>query len=302
MSEGGHNQSTLERVLVLGAGGQLGRELCGSVPSGVHCTGLERSALDITDLRAIQAVVEREAPQAIINAAAYTAVDRAEAEAEQAWAINRDGPRHLAQVCAAAGIRLLHVSTDFVFDGGSGQPYAVDAPVNPLGVYGASKRGGEAAVLDSGADALVVRTGWVYSAHGGNFVKTMLRLMAEREVLTVVEDQIGTPTWAHGLARVCWGLCADPHAYGVYHWSDAGACSWYDFAVAIRDEALTLGLLAEAADVQPIPAEAYPTPATRPAYSVLDKSRTRSQLNHTGQHWRVALRRMLQSLAEQPPE
>lgn len=292
----------IDRVLVLGAGGQLGYELRHSVPEGVQCVALDRTSLDITDLGAIRAAVEHHAPQAIINAAAYTAVDRAEEESERAWAINCEGPKHLAQICAATGIRLLHVSTDFVFDGASGQPYAVDAAVNPLGVYGASKRGGELAVLDSGADALVVRTGWVYSAHGGNFVKTMLRLMADRPSLTVVEDQIGTPTWAHGLADVCWQLCADPHAYGIYHWSDAGACSWYDFAVAIREEAMALGLLKAAADIAPIPATDYPTPATRPAYSVLDKSRTRSQLNISGQHWRVALRDMLQSLAESSSE
>lgn len=291
-----------KRAVVLGAAGQLGWELQRCVPPGVECIALDRQQLDITDRAALQQMFEQLRPEIIINGAAYTAVDRAEQEQALAWAINRDAPTQLARLCAATGARLLHVSTDFVFDGGAGQPYAVDAATRPLGAYGASKRDGERGVLESGADALLVRTGWVYSVHGNNFVKTMLRLMAERDVLKVVEDQIGTPTWAAGLADVCWQLVTDPSAHGVYHWSDTGVCSWFDFALAIRDEAHRLGLLDRRIEIQPIPAKDYPTPAMRPAYSVLDKSRTRAQLNRSGQHWRLALCEMLQSLNKEPSE
>ncbi len=286
------------KVLVLGAGGQLGRELTDTLPEGVDCLALDRQGLDITDPSAIRALLAAEHPDAVINASAYTAVDRAEDEREAAFAVNRDGPANLARLAAASGIRLLHVSTDFVFDGGAGSPYPTDATTRPLGVYGESKLAGERAVQGSGADWVLVRTGWVYSRHGGNFVKTMLRLMAERDQLKVVEDQVGTPTWARNLAKTCWRLLLDGSAHGVYHWSDAGACSWYDFALAIRDEANALGMLDSETEVLPIPATEYPTPATRPSFSVLDKTRTRTQLGDAGQPWRAALREMLMSLRD----
>lgn len=285
-----------QRVLILGAAGQLGCELQYTAPTALDVCALTRRELDLGDSARVSQVLAELAPNFVINAAAYTAVDRAETEPEQAYAANRDAPAHLADECAARGIRLLHVSTDFVFDGRSGQPYTVGAQTHPLGVYGASKLAGEAAVLVSGADALIVRTGWVYSRHGGNFVKTMLKLMAERDVLNVVEDQIGTPTWARGLAKICWQLLQNSHAYGVYHWSDAGACSWYDFAVAIFEEATALGLLHRDVAIGPIPASEYPTPAQRPSCSVLDKSKARALTGEVGQHWRLQLRTMLSEL------
>lgn len=280
-------------VLICGASGQLGQELKLTQPEGLIVHACDRHALDITDPSAVAQALNESGARAVINAAAYTAVDKAETERSLAHQINTEGPGLLASACAARGIRLLHVSTDFVFDGLKSSPYLPDDRPSPIGEYGRSKRTGEVAVLGSGADTVVVRTGWVYSRHGGNFVKTMLKLMAERDQLRVVEDQVGTPTWARGLAEVCWQLLAHPDALGIHHWSDAGACSWYDFAVAIREIALELGLLERAARVEPIPSVEYPTPATRPAYSVLDKNSTRILLGRNGEHWRDQLRAML---------
>jgi dTDP-4-dehydrorhamnose reductase len=179
----------------------------------------------------------------------------------------------------------VHVSTDFVFDGKASSPYAPDAPTRPLGVYGATKRDGEIA---AGADALIVRTAWVYAAAGNNFVRTMLRLMAERDEVRVVADQIGTPTHAASLARAIWALAA-AGSTGHYHWTDAGAASWYDFAVAIQEEALALGLLSRAVPIVPIRTVDYPTPAQRPAFSILDKTTTWA-ITGPARHWRAELR------------
>ncbi|MEQ8262454.1 dTDP-4-dehydrorhamnose reductase [Pseudohaliea sp.] len=286
-------------ALVTGAGGQLGRELVLTSPQGPDCAALDREALDITDAAAIGRTLDALAPRVVINAAAYTAVDRAEAEPGAADAINGTAPGLLAAACAERGVRLLHVSTDFVFDGRASSPYAPEAAPAPLGAYGRSKLAGEDAVRASLADAIVLRTGWVYSRHGGNFVKTMLRLMAEREELTVVAEQVGTPTWARGLALALWAFVERPALAGTYHFSDAGVASWYDFAVAIGEEALALGLLRRLPRILPVPTAAYPTPAQRPAYSVLDKGATWRDLAIDGVHWRRQLRLMLHDLKEQ---
>ncbi|WP_328592275.1 dTDP-4-dehydrorhamnose reductase [Parahaliea maris] len=284
--------------MITGAGGQLGSELVASAPD-VELLALGRDALDIADAAAVRQRIVGLRPDLVINAAAYTAVDRAESEPELARAINSDAPGYLAGACAEANARLIHVSTDFVFDGAASMPYLPDDKTDPLGVYGASKLAGERAVQHELPSALIVRTGWVYSRFGGNFVKTMLRLMAERNSLNVVCDQVGTPTWAAGLADAIWGFSQRPQLHGIYHWSDAGVCSWYDFAVAIAEEGLSRGLLPHPVDVQPIPAADYPTPARRPAYSVLDKSGSWRDLETRGDHWRVQLRRMLDELVAQ---
>ncbi|MEP4486182.1 MAG: dTDP-4-dehydrorhamnose reductase [Halioglobus sp.] len=288
----------LPKVIVLGAGGQLGRELIASAPAGVECLAYTRAQLDLTDSEAVSQVLREQGTQAVINAAAYTAVDLAESEPEQAAAGNIYGPSVLAAACAQLDCRLIHVSTDFVFDGSASEPYAPDSKTSPLGVYGQTKRDGEAAVLAALPDATIVRTGWVYSAYGSNFVKTMLRLMSERDSLSVVADQVGTPTWAAGLAKALWAFAARPDLSGIYHWSDAGVCSWYDFAVAICEEGEQRGLLKRAVPISPIAASAYPTPARRPAYSVLDKSATWADLEIEGTHWRVQMRAMLEELQE----
>lgn len=287
-----------ERVLVTGAGGQLGRALLACAPKGVTVIGRSRADLDIADTEAVQACIDREAPQLLINAAAYTAVDRAEDDPAAAYRINGEAPGLLAAACAARGVRLFHVSTDFVFDGAKSSPYIPTDTAAPLGVYGASKLAGELAVAATAPDALILRTGWVYSEGDANFLNTMLRLHAERDELKVVADQVGTPTAASSLARTLWSAAVRPEVSGVYHFSDAGACSWYDFAVAIGEEALALGRLAKTAQVVPIPSRDYPTPARRPAYSVLDKTVTWRDLQLTPEHWREGLRRTLNELPE----
>lgn len=279
-----------ERALVTGAGGQLGRALSVHAPSGFEVRAVARAELDIADPAAIDACLEREKPDLVINAAAYTAVDRAEEDAESAFEVNARAPGLLAAACARRAIRFLHVSTDFVFAGTQSHPYAPDDPTGPLGVYGASKLAGEQAVAEAMADALIVRTGWVYSHGPGNFLGTMLRLHAEREELRVVADQVGTPTSTRSLAQALWAGAARPDLRGLYHFSDAGACSWYDFAVAIGEEGAARGLLARPAAVQPIRTEDYPTPARRPRYSVLDKTATWRDFDLAPLHWRQRLR------------
>ncbi|AQA17251.1 dTDP-4-dehydrorhamnose reductase [Halioglobus japonicus] len=287
-----------EKVLVTGAGGQLGQELLRTAPVATQCVGLTRSELDIGDAEAVEALIAHEQPSLVINAAAYTAVDKAEEEVEQAMRINGDGAGNLARACAGAGARLLHVSTDFVFDGLASSPYLPDSQTAPIGAYGRTKLAGEERVLAAAPDALIMRTGWVYSAFGANFVKTMLRLMAERDQLAVVADQVGSPTWARGLAEALWQAASRPEVGGIYHWSDAGVCSWYDFAVAIAEEGVASELLATAPVIAPIPASDYPTPAARPAFSVLDKRSSWRDLEMNGRHWREQLRAMLQELKE----
>jgi dTDP-4-dehydrorhamnose reductase len=286
------------KVLVVGAGGQLGQELQRTVAPGMECVPMTRAQLDIADAAIIARHLAAITPQIVVNAAAYTAVDKAESEPEVAHRCNAVGPGILAEACARQGIRLIHISTDFVFDGTSSEPYAPEAAAAPLGEYGRSKRAGELAVQNAQPQALILRTGWLYSSYGNNFVKTMLRLMRERDALAVVTDQIGTPTWAYSLAEVVWAATTRPQLSGIYHWSDAGVCSWYDFAVAICEEALTLGLLSRPVEIRPIPTTEYPTPAQRPACSVLDKTRSWRDFAVEGVHWRRQLRTMLAELKE----
>jgi dTDP-4-dehydrorhamnose reductase len=287
------------RVLVTGAGGQLGRALLANSPAEFSVLGLARADCDITDRAAVESLLERERPGLLINAAAYTAVDRAEEEPEAAHGANATAPGNLASACAARRIRCLHVSTDFVFDGRRATPYPPDADPAPLGVYGASKLAGETAVLASGAEALILRTGWVYSELGHNFLRTMLRLHSERDLISVVADQVGTPTSAQSLAGALWAAAGRPQLSGIYHWSDAGVCSWYDFAQAIGEEALALGVLTKTAQVRPIRSEDYPTPARRPSYSVLDKTRSWRDFELEPRHWRSELRDVLGNIKDE---
>jgi len=280
------------KALVTGAGGQLGQALMGALPTGWTAIGLTRTELDIGDPTAVSSAVRAHAPDLIVNAAAYTAVDRAESEPEAAFRINRDGAGNLAEAARAAGARFVHVSTDFVFDGRSGRPWRPDDATGPLNVYGASKLAGEAAVAAGDPDALIVRTAWVYGPVGGNFLATMLRLMASRPELRVVADQIGTPTSTLDLAFDLWRL-ASTEARGILHYANAGAASWYDFAVAIAEEAVDVGLLESAPPIVPIATSDYPTPAARPAFSVLDKTAAFELLGGPAPHWRVALRTVL---------
>lgn len=277
------------KVLIVGAKGQLGRGLLRTAPATAAIVSHDIDTLDITDAGAIAAVMREERPDIVFNAAAYTAVDKAESDEAAAHAVNSTAVGYLADAARAVGARFVHVSTDFVFDGRSGVPYTPDAPTAPLGVYGRTKLAGEKA---AGGDALIVRTAWVYAPAGGNFVRTMLRLMGERPEVRVVSDQIGTPTYAPGLAAALWTMAAKG-ATGTHHYTDAGACSWYDFAVAIQEEALAVGLLDKAVPVIPINAVDYSTPAERPHYSVLDKTSTFAILGGPTPHWRENLRNMM---------
>lgn len=286
------------RVIVTGAAGQLGRTLVLTAPDSVELSVYSRQALDITDREALGECFTRISPDWIINAAAYTAVDKAESEAGLATAINATGASNVAQAAASVGARMLHLSTDFVFDGRRGAPYAPGDPVSPVGAYGKSKALGESEVMSAlDGKALILRTAWVYSVYTGNFVSTMLKLMAERKTLHVVSDQIGTPTWTYGLARAIWDAI-DIGLSGYRHWTDAGVASWYDFAHAIRELGLTLGLLERAAWLEPISSRDYPTPAPRPAFSVLDKDSTWHALGYKPLHWREALAGMMRAKTE----
>ena len=277
------------KVLITGGNGQLGRALSATAPAGAEITSHHSDALDITHGESVRAVVGQLRPDLILNAAAYTAVDKAEADEAAALAVNATAVGLLADAARDVGARFVHVSTDFVFDGTSGIPYAPDATPSPLGAYGRTKLAGERA---AGTDALIVRTAWVYAPTGGNFVRTMLRVMAERPEVRVVADQIGTPTYAPGLAAALWSM-ADKRVTGIHHYTDAGVASWYDFAVAIQEEALAAGLLDKAVPVIPIATADYPTPARRPPHSVLDKASTFAALGGPTPHWRDNLRVMI---------
>jgi len=296
------------RVLLTGAAGQLGQALVASCPVGVTLLPSSRSGgpgqilLDLADPLACRALVLEQRPDAVLNAGAYTAVDQAEQEPALAQAVNAEAPAAFADALATTGGQLLQLSTDFVFNGRQGSPYTPEQPVDPLGVYGATKAAGEAAALGYSAGR-VLRTSWVYGPVGRNFCLTLLRLHQEKPELGVVADQVGCPTATHTLAAACWRALERGAATGtaplprLLHWSDAGAASWYDFAVAIGELGLELSLLSAAAPVQPLTTAQYPTPARRPPYSLLECSRTRAALGLEPLHWRQALRQVLARIA-----
>lgn len=287
------------KVFVVGSKGQLGLTLAETAPAGAEFTGADLPELDITDLSALEARVAAERPEFVVNAAAYTAVDKAESEPDVAQRVNVDGARNVAQAAREAGARVIHISTDFVFDGDKGEPYGPgDAPA-PLSVYGQTKLDGEMAVREaSDGDAIVIRTAWLYSRFGQNFVKTMLRLMAERDTLSVVADQRGTPTWAGSLAEVIWKAIERDLPGGVYHWTDGGEASWCEFAGAIYTEARASGLLDRDVQVHPISTAEYPTAARRPSYSVLDCSATVATLGIEQRPWATRLQQMLAEMRD----
>ena len=258
------------KALIIGGKGQLGTTLTQTVPEAIACRSLDLPEFDITDAKAVEAVVGDEKPDVIINASAYTAVDRAEEEVDLAFAVNATGPKNIALAAKQTGSRLIHVSTDYVFDGTACTPYPPEAPCSPLGVYGKSKRQGEVNVLNEMDAPLIIRTSWLYSQYGNNFVLTILRLLKEKPEFKVVADQVGGPTWATTLAGAIWKTVAKTDLNGIFHWTDAGVTSWYDFAVAIEEEALARGLIGKPVPIHPITTAEYPTLTTRPAYSVLN--------------------------------
>ena len=296
------------RILLLGANGQVGGELLprlaslgdvvaatrgGRLPDGTAC-----EVADLSVPASLPALVERIAPTWVVNAAAYTAVDRAEQDNELAFRVNAEAPGVLARACADAGIALVHFSTDYVFDGRGDRPWREDDPTAPLGVYGASKLAGEQAVQAADARHLVFRLCWVYAAHGQNFMRTMLRLAGERDSLRVVADQRGTPTPAHCIAgAVARVMAASPERGGLYHLAAGGECSWHEFATAIFEHARARGLLAKVPQVAAIPSSEYPTPARRPAYSRLDCARLQADFGLALPPWREGLVEVLGQLA-----
>lgn len=278
------------KAIITGAAGQVGRALAKNAPLDWNCAFLDRAGCDMASEEAILSAVTEHKPDLVINAAAYTAVDLAEREEMRATAINATAVGILRSALARRGGRLVHISSDYVFSGNCTAPYPPSAERTPLSAYGRSKAAGEIA---AGTDALIVRTSWVYGAGGRNFVRTMLQLMRERDQLRVVADQIGSPTWADGLARALWAL-ANKGCTGIMHYRDAGVASWYDLAVAIQEEALVLGLLDRTVPIVPIKSSNYPAAASRPAVAILDDAQTWAALGTQPTHWRVNLRRMLE--------
>lgn len=289
------------KVLVTGGGGQLAGALEETCPENASIDVLSIDQLDITDEKVVLERFFDARPELIINCAAYTGVDRAESDEAMARAVNADGARHLARAAKKIEARLVQPSTDFVFDGSGSTPWKPGDSPNPLSVYGKTKLEGEHAVLEELPEqALVVRTAWVYSSSGVNFVNTMLRLMHEQEKVDVVADQVGTPTWARTLAGAIWCM-VDRNLHGIHHWTDLGSTTWYEFAVVIAELAKKLGILERMPRVTPIPTVKFPTPARRPLFSVLDKRDTWKALEGTDcippRPWRDNLATMMAELA-----
>ena len=286
------------KILLLGKNGQVGWELQRSLQPLGEVVALDRHSApwcgDLLQPAQLAETVRTLAPDVIVNAAAYTAVDKAESDRETAFQVNAEAPGALARACAERDIPLIHYSTDYVFDGQGTRPYREDDPVAPLGVYGASKLAGEQAVRAAGGQHFIFRTAWVYAAHGHNFLRTMLRLGAERDELRVVADQVGTPTPAGLIADVTAAVLARPFRdSGIWHLTATGQTSWHGFAEAIVDEAHALGLIAHKPRVTAIGTADYPTPAQRPAYSVLDTTKLRTDFGIAPPGWREGLRRTL---------
>jgi dTDP-4-dehydrorhamnose reductase len=285
--------TALPTILVTGANGQLGKEMkqLESAYPGFRFIFLSREDMPVHHFELVRNVFKGYQPQYLVNCAAYTAVDKAESEKELAFQVNGEAVGVMAAVCKEYGTKFIHISTDYVFDGNGTTPYATDAPTNPQSVYGASKLKGEQEAMQYNPESIIIRTSWVYSEFGKNFVKTMRKLMSEREELNVVSDQIGSPTYAADLAQMIMQIIAGGNwVPGMYHFSNSGVISWYDFAVAIRDLS---GLQCR---IQPIPSSQYPTPAKRPAYSVMDTSSIFSTFHATPRNWKDSLRDCLTKL------
>ena len=287
----------MKKLLITGANGQLGSEiqfLAKQYPN-YELVLTDYAELDITNLQAVLGFVKGTSYYAIINCAAYTAVDKAETETEKAYQINEIGATNLATAAKQLGAKFIHVSTDFIFDGTQSAPIVEEAMPNPISVYGASKLAGEKAVINANGDAVIFRTSWVYSSYGANFVKTIIRLCRERDNLSIIYDQIGTPTYARDLAQTILSTLdtiVEKKFSGVFNFSDEGVASWYDFAIAIRDMA---GL---STTILPIETSQYPTPATRPKYSVLSKKKIKETFDLEIPYWRDSLKSCMALLQE----
>lgn len=295
----------MTKILLIGITGQVGQELQQTLPQIGEVIGVDRQTIDLTQPAQIRTQIAQIKPDLIVNAAAYTAVDKSESEPEIAMAINATAPQEIAIAAQKIGAKVLHISTDYVFKGQNHTPYLETDSTAPLGVYGKSKLLGENGMLENCDRSVVIRTAWVYGSRGhGNFVKTMLRLGAERPELKVVADQIGSPTWSYDLARAITQLLSqsltDESIQGIYHFTNSGVASWYDLAIATFSEAKQLGFPLKIEQVIPITTAEFPTPTQRPAYSVLSKAKITKILGTHPPYWRDALSKMLaqwQSLA-----
>ncbi|AKG22259.1 dTDP-4-dehydrorhamnose reductase [Calothrix sp. 336/3] len=286
----------MKKILLFGSDGQVGRELQNTLVSSGDVIPLNRSVIDLTEADRIHQLILESQPEIIVNAAAYTAVDKAETEPELAMHVNAIATEIIAEASKKIDAFLIHISTDYVFDGQGSVPYQETDITHPLSVYGKSKLAGEESIASILDNYLILRTAWVYGKYGkGNFVKTMLRLGGEKTEISVVADQIGSPTWARDIAEVIGKTI--PHLTsqntGIYHYTNSGVASWYDFAMAIFEEAENLGLPLKVERVFPITTSEYPTPARRPAYSVLASGKLKKLLGSYPPHWRQSLRKML---------
>lgn len=277
------------RALITGADGQLAHALMSAAPAEVDLHAVNRAECDITEPAIVAKVVNAFRPDIVINTAAYTAVDDAEDNQELAFRVNANGAGIIAKAANLVGSQLVHISTDYVFDGLRTTPYAPDAPTNPINVYGASKLAGEQLVLNAAPSAAIVRTGWLYSSTGQSFLARILAALRDGRSLSVVSDQQGCPTSAHEFALALWDLAA-LRLFGVYHWANWGSGTWYDFAREIGRIALELELISRLPDIRPVTAAEYARGATRPAYSVLDPTKLAMAINKTPSVWKQALR------------
>lgn len=276
----------ITRALIFGGSGQVGRALQDTAPPSAIVIAHDVHETDIRDADAVRRAVHDARPDAIINCAAFTNVDGAESRGDDAFRVNAEAPGTIAEVAERASVRLVHISTDYVFDGAGHQPYSPDASAGPINVYGATKLDGERRVLARSSRSVVVRTAWVHSGAGSNFVRTAVRVLGSGQVMRVVDDQIGTPTRARHLAHALWRIVAQPEGERLLHFTDAGVASWFDVAVAVMDALGEAGRLPPGADVTPIASDEYPTPARRPQYTVLDAHACWRRISYTPPHWR----------------
>lgn len=278
-----------QRVMVLGATGQLGIAVMQAVPSGVEVIGYDRNTLDVTNATAVSHALQQAQPTVVINCAAYTRVDDAEHDVSTAEAVNVAAPNYIAIAARSVGARMVHVSTDYVFSGAGGAPHAPTDITDPRSVYGRTKLDGEQRVLAACPHAVIMRTAWLHAGHGQNFVRTAMRVLRERGAMDVVDDQIGTPTRAAHLAHALWLAAGTPTLRGVLHFTDAGVASWYDVAECVRETLVAAGALSAEARVTPVSSVHVSRPAPRPRCAVLDKHATWTQLGYTPPHWRVGV-------------
>jgi dTDP-4-dehydrorhamnose reductase len=282
------------KILITGKSGQVGHDVCKSAPKDVDVVGYNHQQLDITSHEDLKEKITTDKPDVIINCAAYTAVDKAESERETAYKVNAIAVGNLAELANDISARLIHISTDFVFDGNKSSPYQPDDERNPISIYGKSKAQGEHLLQENNPDASVIlRSSWIYSLTGRNFVKTMLELFNTQDEIRVVSDQVGAPTYSKNLALTIWSLVKSDIRTGIYHWCDTGVASWYDLALATYEISHDIGLINRDINFVPITTSQYPTAARRPPYSLLDISKTQKVWGAKPEYWRTALKKML---------